>query len=112
MDSRVEKTKKRYKAFGIFTLAVFGIFLAGFVYLESQSPAYLFVNDTNASMQTGIVAQTSPAVRINLEPGEKKFVDMPSWWHADFGRGDSEIKPRYNFIVFQIFYLSDFSTNE
>ncbi len=112
IDSKKMRRSKRVVniLFGI-SLTIIGAFIAGLLYLESLSPAQLFINDTDTPVNAYLIGGTSPSVQLNVEPGNSQLVDMPSWWGTPSlpQRDDGKrIQPRWNLIVFTIFYLSDF----
>ena len=112
MDKREREAKhagrsqRLYKTFAASLIFLVLITLAGLIYLKSQTPAYLFINDTNQPVQQHFIGASSPGIAIFLEPGDRRFVDLPWWQSNPF---IFSIKPRHNFIVYKIYRVSDFS---
>lgn len=111
MNIHSDKQKRLWKILKIIALVLMGVILAFALYLESQSPATLWINDTDTEVHQYLIGGTSPGVRLNVASGEHQFVDMPSWWgepqlpRLSTGK---KVQPTYNFIIFKVFYLSAF----
>lgn len=113
-EKMVKKSKKFVTLLFSAALVVVGIFVVGLLYLESQSPAQVFINDTDAAVSTYLLGGTSPGVPLNVAPGKLQVIDMPFWWGTEtLPRNDSgeRVVPRWNFAIVQIYYLSDFPKN-
>lgn len=107
----VKNSKRVVNILFVSSLIIVGIFVAGLLYLESLSPGMLFVNDTERTVSNGLIGGTSPSVSVHVAPGESQFIDMPSWWGTpSFPREEdgTQVDPRWNFIIFEVYYLSDF----
>ena len=80
------------------------------VFLESRSPAYIYINDTSDRVTGWIIGGTSPGVGINLKPGEIKFVDMEFWWGEPYilkaQPYTRNIEPLMNFFLLKIVKIS------
>lgn len=95
-------------------LTIVFLCIAGLVYLETLSPAQLFINDTNSVVNEYLIGGTSPGVHLNVAPGKSQIVDMPSWWGTPTlprAENGERVQPRWNFGVFEMYYLSDFPKN-
>jgi hypothetical protein len=78
------------------------------VALKSATPALLFINDTDHDVSQTVVGPTSPSVHLSLKPGERQLVNMP--WYIGWGEPQlpENVGPKYNFLVFKVYYLSAF----
>ncbi|MEK7632329.1 MAG: hypothetical protein AAB473_00880 [Patescibacteria group bacterium] len=88
--------------------------IAVLVYLETLSPAQLFINDTDSAVNEYLIGGTSPGIHLNVAPGKSQLVDMPSWWGTPTlprAEDGERMQPRWNFGVFETYYLSDFPKN-
>ena len=111
-----EKHAKRWgrgtKIGGIMLAIFFVLMFGGAIFLELQSPAYIYVNNTDKHAKGYVIGATSPGHILDLEPGEKDWLDMPSWWgKPEDPRNDAgdRVMPKYDFGVLKVFYLSEFS---
>lgn len=90
---------------------VSGLLLAGLIAAEVASPAYIFINDTSGVVSRYVVGATSPAVQLQLAPGEKRFIDMPFWWgpiNMPIGADDRRVVARHDYLLLKVIYLSEF----
>lgn len=110
-QAKIKQIKRYYNIVVIVLLIIMGIILAGSLYLKSSSPTYLFINDTEFQVHTSLIGSSSPTVRLNIVPGERQLVHW-SWvsGQLDLPRGSDgqRIQPKYDLIVFKVFYISDF----
>ncbi len=111
-DEKVIKRSKRIvNILFVISITIIGILIIGLLYLQSLSPVMLFVNDTQNSVSQYLIGGTSPGVRLDVASGDSQLIDMPSWWGTpSFPRNDEgdRVKPRWDLIFFEIYYLSDF----
>lgn len=108
---QVLRSKMVVKVLYIFCVAFAAAVVMLMLWLEALSPMYLFVNDTDNDVHSYIIGAGSPGVRIDIAPGGTQVVDMPSWYGTfDLPRttDGKRVEPRWNFIVFKIYYLSSF----
>jgi hypothetical protein len=115
MNASIERTQRLYKTIGKLiiasAIAVAVVFMVAFFYFEAQSPAYLFINDTDNEAHLGLIGGTSPFVHVDLLPGEKEKMDMPFWWGEPQMPRDADgqsLKPLLNLVVFKVYYVSSF----
>jgi hypothetical protein len=94
--------KKVQKLILIIALAFAGIILAAILSFFLQYPVYLFINDTDAPINTYLIGGSSPGVKLELRPKEHEFVNM--WWSAP----QLPEKATYNFGIAKVFYISTF----
>lgn len=103
--AHIERSKKLYKVLGILLILLAVTVVAAIIYIQSLSPAYLFINDTDERVNMHVIGGTSPGVRVNLAAGEKQVVDMSWWW----GKPQlPDVKPKYDLLIYKVFYLSTF----
>ncbi|EKD79137.1 MAG: hypothetical protein ACD_41C00156G0007 [uncultured bacterium] len=110
-QSKTKQIKRSYNIAVIFFFIIMGIILAGCLYLKSFSPTYLFINNTPFQVHTSLVGSSSPTVPLDIAPGERQLVHW-SWVSGQLSlplRSDGQrIEPKYNLIIFKVYYLSDF----
>lgn len=84
--------------------------MAGWIYFKSLYPTYLFINNTSTSFN-GYWQGASSSVDFNVASGERKLINIPvsvDKAPLPFTANGENMKPKYNLIVFKLFYLSDF----
>lgn len=110
-EKGVKKAKRLVNILFAIPVVIVGAFVVGLLYLESLSPAMLFINNTDSLINNYLFGAGSPGIHLNIDPEKSQLVDMPSWWgNADFPKNENgeRVKPRWNFVVYKIYYLSDF----
>jgi hypothetical protein len=110
-EKNVKRSKSIVNILFAIPVSIVGAFILGLLYLQSLSPAMIFVNDTERAVNEHLLGGTSPSVLLDVAPGESTLIDMPSWWGTPtFPRNDNgdRVRPRWNLVVIEIYYLSDF----
>ncbi len=96
---------------GILILLINAVFTIRFLlFLEAQSPAYLFINDTSDHVVGSTIGGTSPSVGIDLQPGHIQFIDMEFWWgKPSYFKGSPHsliVTPTYDLYLLKIVKIS------